>query len=226
MKITPIEIRQKQFDKRTLGGIDRDQVDAFLLTVSQAYEKQLEENHQLKERLTSTERELSKLREIEATLHKTLKTAEETGANMVEQARTQATLQVRESELKAETILKEARWQAKFVIDEARQEARRTYERLQDDVAKLHDEARQTERTRDGLLAELHALATEVADKVLRHQARSRSINFEEAQAIRQPEVVLSPTLEAALADTQMQGPAQAMPEANPQASASFFDAL
>jgi cell division initiation protein len=197
MKLTPIEIRQKQFNKRTLGGIDRDEVDAYLLTVSQAYEKLLEENHQIKERLQNSEREVAKLREIESSLYKTLKTAEDTGANMVEQARQQASLQLREAELRGETVLKESRWQAKSILDEARQEVKRIYEKLYNDVSKLEEECRQTERQRDALLADLLNLASDVVQKVERNQNRARTVNFSEASHLPIPEFTISPTLEA-----------------------------
>ena len=227
MKLTPIEIRQKQFAKRTIGGVDRDEVDAYLQTVSQAYEKQMEEAHQLKERLSSTEREVNKLREIESSLYKTLKTAEDTSANMVEQARQQSSLQLREAELKAESVLKESRWQAKSIIDEARQEARRTYDKLQEDVAKLQDECRLTERHRDSLLAELRAMAAEVVEKVERHQARSKSLEIQYTPPRPQTDFALSPTLEAALQDATSQGPATAMPARTSEPEeASFFDQI
>lgn len=229
MKLTPIEIRQKQFTKRTLGGVDRDEVDAYLQTVSQAYEKQMEDNHQLKERLAASEREVAKLREIESSLYKTLKTAEDTGATMVEQARQQGGLHLREAELKAETILKEARWQAKSILDEARQEAHRTYDRLHADVNTLEEECRQMEHNRDSMLAELRSLASEVIEKVERHQARTRSVSFDGVLPKAQ-EFAISPSLEAALQDTTMQGPATAMPPQQaplPQeAQGSFFDQI
>jgi len=233
MKITPIEIRQKQFNKRTLGGIDRDEVDAFLQTVSQAYEKVLEENHTYKERLASSQAEVNKLREIESSLYKTLKTAEDTGANMVDQARQTAGLQMREAELRGETILKEARWQAKSVVDDARQEVKRIYDKLNTDVSRLEEECRQTERQRDALLSDLLSLANEVVDKVERNQNRARSISFSETPHGPPPELAMPPTLEAALRDTTVEGPATALPASATTAlqnqdtpQGSFFDTI
>jgi cell division initiation protein len=230
MKLTPIEIRQKQFNKRTLGGIDRDEVDAFLVTVSQAYEKLLEENHQLKERLAGSQQEVTKLREIESSLYKTLKTAEDTGANLVDQARQAATLQLREADLRGETVLKEARWQAKSVLDEAKQEVKRIYDKLYSEVGRLEEECRQTERQRDSLLADLLNLANEVVQKVERNQVRTHHISFGEAMQAAPPEIKLTPALEAALRDTPISGPATALPSLQPASvsvpEGSFFDTL
>ena len=43
MKITPLEIRQKTFEK-AFRGLDKDEVSAFLLTLSQEMKTEMEEN--------------------------------------------------------------------------------------------------------------------------------------------------------------------------------------
>ena len=50
MKITPIEIRQKTFDK-AFRGLDKEEVNAFLLTLSQQWEKVQDENKDLRLKL-------------------------------------------------------------------------------------------------------------------------------------------------------------------------------
>jgi cell division initiation protein len=67
----------------------------------------------------ATEREVLKLREVESSFYKTLKTAEDTGANVIEQARQSAELNMRESQLKADAILNEAKVKARNVIEES-----------------------------------------------------------------------------------------------------------
>ncbi|HEY0743715.1 MAG TPA: DivIVA domain-containing protein, partial [Chryseosolibacter sp.] len=74
MKITPLEIRQKTFEKN-FRGYEKDEVHAFLLTLSQEWERLMDENKELRIKLETTEREVSKLREVESSLFKTLKTA-------------------------------------------------------------------------------------------------------------------------------------------------------
>jgi cell division initiation protein len=59
------------------------------------WERILDENKELRIKLESTEREVTKLREVESSLYKTLKTAEDTGANVIEQARMAADLHLR-----------------------------------------------------------------------------------------------------------------------------------
>lgn len=72
MKITPLEIRQKAFEK-VLRGYDKDEVNAFLQTLSQEWERSLDESKEIRIKLEATEREVSKLREVESSLFKTLK---------------------------------------------------------------------------------------------------------------------------------------------------------
>ncbi|MEY3405799.1 MAG: hypothetical protein RL161_1229, partial [Bacteroidota bacterium] len=69
MKITPLEIRQKTFEKN-LRGYDKDEVNAFLGTMSQEWEKMLDELKEARMKLESAEREVAKLREVESTLYK------------------------------------------------------------------------------------------------------------------------------------------------------------
>src|SRR5688572_28155998 len=101
MRISPIDIRQKSFEKH-FRGYDKDEVNAFLLTLSQEWERIMDENKELRIKLEATEREVHKLREVEGSLYKTLKTAEDTGANVIEQARKTAELHLKESQIKAD----------------------------------------------------------------------------------------------------------------------------
>ncbi len=56
-------------------------------------------------RLETTEREVNKLREVESSLFKTLKTAEDTGvANTIDQANKTAELILRENQMNADAL--------------------------------------------------------------------------------------------------------------------------
>ena len=77
MKITPLEIRQKSFEKK-LRGYDKDEVNAFLLSLSQEWEQVQDQLKELKIKFQNAENEIKQLREVENSLFKTLKTAEDT----------------------------------------------------------------------------------------------------------------------------------------------------
>jgi cell division initiation protein len=85
MRITPLEIRQKAFE-RVLRGYDKDEVNAYLQSLSQEWERMQDDIKEIRIKYEATEREVSKLREVESSLYKTLKTAEDTGANVIDQA--------------------------------------------------------------------------------------------------------------------------------------------
>ncbi|MFC2125130.1 DivIVA domain-containing protein, partial [Bacteroidota bacterium] len=57
MKVTPLEIRQKSFEK-VFRGYDKDEVEAFLLILSQEWEKVLDENKSLRMNLDKAEKEV------------------------------------------------------------------------------------------------------------------------------------------------------------------------
>jgi len=119
MKITPIEIRQQNFEKK-LRGYDKDEVTAFLISLSNEWERLLDGKKELRIKLDQSEKEVQKLREVESSLFKTLKTAEDTGANMVDQANKAAKLHLKETQMNAEAMMREAKSKAKNLIEKVR----------------------------------------------------------------------------------------------------------
>ena len=111
MKITPLEIRQKSFEKK-LRGYDKDEVSAFLLSLSNEWERVLDENKEYKIKLDQAQKEVQKLREVESSLFKTLKTAEDTGANLIDQANKTAELHMKEVQMNADALMSEAKSKA------------------------------------------------------------------------------------------------------------------
>jgi cell division initiation protein len=173
MKITPLEIRQKTFEK-AFRGLDKDEVNAFLLTLSQQWEKLQDENKELRFKLESTTKEVQKMREVESTLYRTLKTAEDTGNNLVEQATKEATLQVREAQLKSEQLLNDARLKARNIIEDAYSQSDKAVTEMQHEVKALEQEHQRLESYLDGLLRDLSNLATDALEKVEKNKAKPR----------------------------------------------------
>lgn len=176
MRITPLEIRQKTFEKN-FRGYEKEEVHAFLTTLSQEWERIVDENKELKFKFESTEREIQKLREVESSLYKTLKTAEDTGASVIEQSRKAAELHLQESQLKAEQILSEAKTKAKDTIEESEMRARQIIADMEDRVKAMVDQYKKLESTRDDMVSELKRLASEVMEKVERAKAGARTFD-------------------------------------------------
>jgi cell division initiation protein len=176
MRITPLEIRQKTFEKN-FRGYEKDEVHAFLMTLSQEWERVVDENKELKFKFEATEKEIQKLREVESSLYKTLKTAEDTGASVIEQARKAADLHLRESQLKAEQLLNEAKAKAKDTVEESEMRAKEIIADMEDRVKTLLDQYKKLESTREDMVSELKRLASEIMDKVDR--ARHHEKDFD-----------------------------------------------
>ena len=179
MKITPLEIRQKTFEK-AFRGLDKDEVVAFLISLSQEWEKVLDENKELRIKLEAAEKEVEKLREVESSLFKTLKTAEDTGASMVEQANKTAELHLKEVQIQAEALLNEAKSKSKGLMEESESTVRQTIENMEMEVKSLMQVYKTMENLRDNLLDDLRNIANDVNEKVKRNLEKIKPVDFDE----------------------------------------------
>jgi len=178
MKVTPLEIRQKQFEKKTFGGIDKDEVQAFLNSLSIAWERMLEDQANSKSRLDQAEKEVVKLREVESSLYKTLKSAEETSQKSIDQANQQGKLIVQEAKLKADTMHQEAKWKASKAMEQAEDYARKSYDQMVQDVKVLEREFRSIENLKENFLSDIKIIAQDLLEKAEKANLRSSNIEF------------------------------------------------
>jgi cell division initiation protein len=192
MKITPLEIRQKAFEK-TFRGYNPDEVNAFLQTLSQEWERLVDEGKELRIKLEASEREVTKLREVESSLFKTLKTAEDTGANVIEQARQAAELGLREAQLKADAMLNEAKVKAHNTMEEAESRAKQTLNEMDERLKEMVENYRKLESTRDELLMELKRISQDTIERVERIKNAQRP--FDADQHIKQARKEIKKTI-------------------------------
>ncbi len=178
MKITPIEIRQKTFS-RVLRGYDKEEVDAFLQTMSQEWERVIDENKEFRIKLDISEKEVRKLREVEGSLYKTLKAAEETGSHLIEQANRSAELYLREAKAHADSLLREARVKAQQMLQETEVRSRRALEDTLGELKSLEKDFRQMENQKENFLIEIRSVASDTLEKVNRVAARGTSFSFD-----------------------------------------------
>jgi len=171
MKLTALDIRQKTFEK-SFRGVDKDEVQAFLTTISQHWERMGDENRELRLKLEHAQQDVQKMREVESSLYRTLKTAEDTSTSITEQAQRDADLRLREAQFQAEQLLTEARQRARVIVDEAYQQAEKTVAEMQREVSGLGQECQRLEQQLDTLVRDLHHLASDALDKV--EKARTR----------------------------------------------------
>ncbi|GAB4415263.1 MAG: DivIVA domain-containing protein [Thermodesulfovibrionales bacterium] len=107
MRITPLDIQQKQFPMK-FRGFDVEEVYAFLEVVREEMEDLLRENAMLKEQIHRAENQIREYRDMESTLRETLMTAQQMVEEYKTNARKEAELLIKEAELKADTLLKDA----------------------------------------------------------------------------------------------------------------------
>jgi len=108
LKITPLDIQQQQFKGKLIGGLDPEDVDAFLQTVAQQMEDLVRENSELKEQQRRAAQDLEEMAQRETQLRETMLAAQKITEEMKNNARKEATLIVSEAELKAERIVADA----------------------------------------------------------------------------------------------------------------------
>ena len=108
MKITPLDIQQQQFKTKIFGGLDAEDVDAFLQTVAQEMEDLSRENSELKEQIRRNADAMAEMSTRETQLRDTMLAAQRITEDMKSNSQKEATLIISEAELKADKILADA----------------------------------------------------------------------------------------------------------------------
>ncbi|MBI4688460.1 MAG: DivIVA domain-containing protein [Nitrospirae bacterium] len=107
MRITPLDIQQKQFTTK-FRGFDLEEVDSFLELVREEMEELLRENATLRDEVKLLDKQLKDYKNIEETLRNTLMATQQMVEDYKDSARKEAELIKKEAELQSEEILKGA----------------------------------------------------------------------------------------------------------------------
>src|SRR5512135_349137 len=107
MRITPLDIQQKQFPMK-FRGFDVEEVYAFLEVVREEMEELLRENASLKENVQRAESHIKEYKDMESTMRETLMTAQQMVEDYKTNARKEAELLIKEAELRADNLVREA----------------------------------------------------------------------------------------------------------------------
>lgn len=107
MRITPLDIQQKQFPSR-FRGFDMEEVDSFLELIREEMEELLRENANLREEARRFEKQLKEYKNMELTLRDTLVKTQELVEEYKTTAKKDAELVRKEAELQADEIVKDA----------------------------------------------------------------------------------------------------------------------
>ena len=171
MKISPIDIRQHTFEKG-FRGYDIDEVNAFLNSLSQEWERVMSENKMLKMQLEIAEKELNKLRDVEMTLFRTLKTAEDTSTQITEQANRAAEKYLEESRRKTDETIAETKRKASMIVQDAENEAKYIREEIINELKNQERDFKAMEKYRDNLVVQLKSLVSNTNETVERFEKK------------------------------------------------------
>jgi cell division initiation protein len=181
MRITPLEIRQQSFEK-IFRGYDPETVDAFLLSLSQEWERQADEMKGIMRQMEVAEKESTRMKEIESSLFKTLKAAEDVQKQINAEAEEKATNTLKEANDEEFNILADARKQANRMINEAENKARFIIEEAQNELNNLERDTKSMERYREQITAEMKMFANDFLEKVNRFEEKTTKSDFSERQ--------------------------------------------
>jgi cell division initiation protein len=108
VNISPLDVQQQQFKGKMFGGLDPEDVDAFLQLVAGELEDLIRENTELKEQARRVAADMEEMKEKEGTLRETMLAAQRITEEMKASSQKEATILISEADLKAESILADA----------------------------------------------------------------------------------------------------------------------
>lgn len=177
MKITPLEIRQKTFEK-VFRGYDKDEVQAYLHSLSMEWERLLDENKDLYHKIDNLQAESSKLRELESSLFKTLKTAEDTGATLIEQAKKETDLKMKESAIKAENILADARGKAKTLVENAESKKKQILDEMINKIRLMENLFNQLADLKEKVVGQVKNYSNDLLERIEKLERKSEALQI------------------------------------------------
>jgi cell division initiation protein len=118
MKLTPLDIRHKDFKRGMRGYVDSE-VDEFLDLVADEFERIFKENVELSDRLETVQEQLNHYRGIEETLQKTLLSAQQTAEEVKASAQKESQLILRDADMRARDMVGEAERKARDIMNDA-----------------------------------------------------------------------------------------------------------
>jgi cell division initiation protein len=107
MKLTPLDIRHKDFKRGMRGYVDTE-VDEFLDEIADEFERLFKDNIELSERCETLQEKIDHYRTLEETLQKTLVSAQRSAEELKANAQKEAQLILHEAELKARQMVNES----------------------------------------------------------------------------------------------------------------------
>lgn len=132
MDLTPKDIQEKRFHEK-FRGYNEEEVDVFLDSVADSYERIYRESQELKQRIRKLEERLNEAEGTESMLKRTLLAAQKSADEAVSEAKEQSRSLVGDAQEKADKIIADAESRASEIVrgaDDLRKEAESRYEKV------------------------------------------------------------------------------------------------
>lgn len=118
MGLTPLDIHNKEFTKKILGGYNTNAVDEYLDQVIREFEALIKENAHLKEQVEAVDLKLEQYRNLEATINNTLVISQGVAEDLKANAKKESDLIIQEARLQAERIIEAGQTKARRIADD------------------------------------------------------------------------------------------------------------
>lgn len=132
MDLTPKDIQEKRFHEK-FRGYNEEEVDVFLDSVADSYERIYRESQELKQRIRKLEERLNEAEGTESMLKRTLLAAQKSADEAVSEAKDQSRSLLGDAQEKADKIIADAESRASEIVrgaDDLRKEAESRYEKV------------------------------------------------------------------------------------------------
>lgn len=202
MKITSLEIKQHEFEK-SFRGYDIEEVNHFLSNIATEWDRMLNESKMLKMQLDISEKEASKLREVEMTLIKTLRTAEDTSTRLTENAAAEGAKRIEEATQKAAQIVAEAENTAKLLVEEAEQKVSGINTTAKLEFSELENNFATLESKKKSLLEQIKSIADQANQVVSSNGLKVSSSNISFESNFKAEEQIISEPIEQEIFETE-----------------------
>lgn len=141
MAITPLEIKNKNFERK-FKGYNPDEVDDFLDEIMKDYELLIDRNRELEKEVKHAEEKLEYFNELKESLNKSILVAQDAADRVKDSAEKEAGVIIASANQEAEDILVKSQETAKNTVTQAEEKAR---EILDDAAKKATNLARETD---------------------------------------------------------------------------------
>lgn len=141
MAITPLEIKNKNFERK-FKGYNPDEVDDFLDEIMKDYELLIDRNRELEKEVKHAEEKLEYFNELKESLNKSILVAQDAADRVKDSAEKEAGVIIASANQEAEDILVKSQETAKNTVTQAEEKAR---EILDDASKKATNLARETD---------------------------------------------------------------------------------